>query len=104
MSGYNEKKFMDMLMEKICEKIAPYNTENDSTETVRVDIDTLIKDISHPTDPGESGFGIEGWGPDYVKNNLLLGLQKEKYIEILPEGIITITQKGKMFCANQNID
>ncbi|MGN6823326.1 MAG: hypothetical protein ACTHJ7_11245 [Candidatus Nitrosocosmicus sp.] len=96
MDSKTDQKFMDMIMEKICEKY--FYSKNKSDIIYGFDIDDFVKDISHPTDPDDGGVDIKGWGPEYIKENLLPALQREGRIEILSERQVQITQKGKDFC------
>ena len=95
MESKTDQKFMDIVMEKICEKYF-HSTKKDIE--YGFDIDDFIKDVSHPTDPDDGGVDIKGWGPDYIKENLLPALQKEGRIEMLSETQVRITQKGKDYC------
>jgi hypothetical protein len=96
MDSKTDQKFMDIIMEKICEKY--YHTKNKSDMAYDFDMDDFIKEVSHPTDPDDGGVDIRGWGPQYIKENLLSALHREGKIEILSERQVRITQKGKDFC------
>jgi hypothetical protein len=96
MDSKRDQKFMDIIMEKICENYV--HSKNKGNMEYAFYIDDFIKDVSHPTDPDDGGVDIKGWGPEYIKENLLPALQKEGKIEVLSEIHVQITQKGKDFC------
>ena len=58
-----DQKFMDMIMEKICEKYFIFKNINKGDEIYKFNIDDFIKDIRYPIDPEEGGMDIAGLGP-----------------------------------------
>ena len=62
MDEKTNQRFMDMLMEKICEKYYHSKSNDKNNAIYNFDIDEFIREISHPSDPEEAGIDIEGWG------------------------------------------
>ncbi len=99
MKNETDQKFMDMIMEKICEKSFIFKNINKGDEIYEFNIDDFIKDVSHPTDPEEGGIDLEGLGPIFIEEYLLSALQREEKIEILIQNrMARITSKGKDYC------